>query len=161
MYLDKIIYGLIESDVSLLSVCAKVVTIWGFIFALPNFISQLNTTNKRTIADEALKLLLTLKLEIKKLAFCRSEKDRGAIVSRLISYFAKLKGLLNLLQKDLGGALFDSFNSYYEILERYYILERHYDDTHQLTIKFLDKREGEELYLKIEIIDKLEKKLME
>ncbi len=86
---------------SFLTTMTEVVTVWGFVFELPNFIKKLRVENNVAIAAEAIKLLPNLNKDINE--FLRSaENTREASEKTLWYSLAELQLRINMLPLNSG-----------------------------------------------------------
>jgi hypothetical protein len=94
-----IINHIINSQVSILSIAVEVATIWGFLYALPNFIKQMRATNFSSIAGKILELFPRLEQITLKLLHS-IESERKKTIHELGELYAQLWGLLKLLSSE-------------------------------------------------------------
>ncbi len=97
--LDNFIMTLRASDVSFFSTLAEVVTIWGFVYALPNFVKQIRAENATVIAGKALELWSDLNRNLRMLAE-KSAESRDEIIGRFVGQLSRLVVFIGLLKLD-------------------------------------------------------------
>lgn len=86
-----------ESQVSFLATLTEVVTIWGFIFALPSFILQMKAENATALAKEIISVLPDLKKEIISLLKESHAGKRRQILLQLSCLLTRVDSLLALM----------------------------------------------------------------
>ncbi len=135
--INKFFKFIIESDISLLNIAAEVATIWGFIYALPNYFKQMKAQNASSIAAECLKLLPALNRQL--IDFLNSiNRDINENVKKTLNLLEEIKIRLELLkyEKNINNCI-ESINLQINILKD------HKDNDHEAQIKFFASILGE------------------
>lgn len=96
-----IMFFKILKDTSLLTVLSEITTIWGFVYALPNFVEQLRLQNASENAGKSLDVCIKVEKAIDCLLSKEGQKDNQWEKAKREAYevFRDLKGHLELLQK--------------------------------------------------------------
>jgi hypothetical protein len=118
-----------HSEISILSILTDVVTVYGFIYGLPNFIKQLTAENTLNVANRIKDSLLVVEDGIIDLAKSR-EHERENAIKKLQPDLKQLSNLVRQLNVDI-----DQQKNLHNLFK---IINDHIIGTNDAKIKFLD-----------------------
>jgi hypothetical protein len=143
------------------TIATEIATIWGFVYALPNFIKQLRMQNASETAGNALALLPQLRhADIRFISTV--EKDRDKAIEELIALYLPLQGHLKLLKTQ------PSIQKHLSVFETKLNTLLSHDKGNDTQKKYLydafgsewyDLRQADKSTIKVNSIDDLEKDL--
>lgn len=138
-------------EIPYLEIASNVATVYGFLWALPNFIHQMRLTNASANAGEALKQLGDVKNIAEHLFKARkSDKERIKIIPALYEAFQKLNNTVELiLLNDKGIKVSDEW-----IKKSIAILKKNIDAPSDGMANFFMQEIGDDWYVKNEYTSK-------